>query len=286
MPYPSLPGPQGLFNVSQMPRFLADSSAAGWQGAFFTDIVAAPEGRVEHNHTRFSLQRSTVPFKARALKPGRAWSSIGPGLHTWSPGDEQWFDWMGGGARQFLFIEPGRVEEILEVPAERLAHCLGGGVVRSLPLADLIIQALMLDLAQGSPAGALVGDSLIVSLLAHLYAAEPDKRSREGLAPAVRGRVMAYIQEHLDEAPTLAALAGVAGMSVRHFCRAFRASTGCSPHQYVLRQRVDQAKALIALGTVPLADVAQQLGFADQSQFTRTFRRMTGATPSAHRSAC
>lgn len=285
MNYRPLPGPEGLFNVSRMPRFLTDSSAVDWQGAFFTDIVAATEGRVDHGHTRFSLQRSTAPVKNRELKPGSTWSAMAPGIHTWGPGDEQRLDWVGGGGRQFLFIEPGRVEEILEVPAQRVAHFIGAGAVRNSPIADLIIQALTLDLIQGSPAGSLVGDALIVSLVAHLCTGEADSRCREGLAPAVRERVLAYIQAHLDEAPTLAALAAVAGMSVRQFCRAFRGSTGCSPHQYVLRQRVEQAKALIARGAMPLAEVAQQLGFADQSQFTRTFRRLTGATPAAYRSA-
>lgn len=287
MPYRSLPGPEGLFNVSRMPRFLRSSSEVGWQGAFFTDIVAAPEGRIEHGHTRFSLQRSTVPVKVRELKQAGTWSVAGPGTQIWEPGDEQRLDWVGGGGRQFLFIEPGRVEEILEVPADRLTHCLGGGAVRSLPMADLIIQALVFDLMQCSPAGSLVGDGLIVSLIAHLYAGQPHThlQRREYLRPAVRARVLAYIHEHLGKAPTLATLAGVAGMSVRQFCRAFRGSTGCSPHQYVLRQRVEQAKALIALDKMPLAEVAQHLGFADQSQFTRTFRRLTGATPSAHRAA-
>jgi AraC family transcriptional regulator len=99
----------------------------------------------------------------------------------------------------------------------------------------------------------------------------------------VRRRVLAHIDEQLDQPVTLAELAMVARMSVRHFCRAFRASEGCSPHQYLLRQRIERAKALINARAMPLAEVAQCVGFSDQSQFTRAFRKLSGITPAAHR---
>jgi AraC-like DNA-binding protein len=71
---------------------------------------------------------------------------------------------------------------------------------------------------------------------------------------------------------------------VRQFCRAFRASTGDSPHQYLLNQRVERAKALIGAGRA-LSEVALDSGFADQSQLTRTFVQRVGITPAAYRAS-
>ncbi|MEO8804702.1 MAG: helix-turn-helix transcriptional regulator [Burkholderiaceae bacterium] len=73
-----------------------------------------------------------------------------------------------------------------------------------------------------------------------------------------------------------------AGLGIRQFTRAFRDATGRSPHQYLLHRRVEQAKALIREG-LPLADVAIQCGFSDQSQLTRTFVAQLGTTPGRFR---
>lgn len=278
-----LPGPSGLFTVSRQPRFVVDSSAVGWEGAFFTDIRAAEEGTVDHAHTRFCLQYSPMPFMARELRRGAAWVTMAPGLGIWQPGDEQRFDWKGGGSRQFLFVEPAHVEQILECPLglRRQRH----DERWSSTVANMIVQAMVCDLQDGSPAGALVGDSLIVALLTHLRGSDRCAPQASGLAPAVCKRVLAYIDAHVACPVTLAELAALARTSVRHFSRAFRQSTGDSPHQYLLRQRVERAKILLADREIPLCEVAQIVGFTDQSQFTRTFKQFVRATPAAYRVA-
>lgn len=283
MQHRPLPGPDGLFNVSRQPRFVADSSVVGWDGAFFTDIVAAQEGTVDHGHTRFCLMHTSVPFTVRDLRRDSVWTTVNPGLYICQPGDEQRHDWKGGGGRKFLFVEPSRVEQILDAPPGRQQRHHNEAIAS--PVAETILRALVCDLQEGSPAGALVGDSLIVALLAHLNG--PALGSRKGggrLAPAVCRRVLAYMDERLAAPVTLAELAALARMSVRHFSRAFHASTGYSPHQYLLRQRVERAKSLLLKDRMPLCEIAQSVGFADQSQFTRTFSRQMGIAPAAYRS--
>lgn len=280
-----IPGPDGLFNVTQRPRFLADSGAVGWAGAFFTDLWAAQAGTVDHGHARLCLQHWQAPFRARERRQGASWETMNPGLGIWLSGDEQRFDWEGGGSRQFLFVEPAYAQQVLD-GSGRLARPAARphqGVCS--PVARAIVDALAADLREGSPAGALVGDSLVTALLVHLWGGDAGARAGAGLAPAVCRRVQAYIEERVASPVTLAELAGQARMSVRHFCRAFRASLGCSPHQYLLRQRVERAKAFIAAGRMPLAEIAQTTGFADQSQLTRTFRRHAGMSPAAYRAA-
>jgi AraC family transcriptional regulator len=279
-----LPGPEGLFNVSRQPRFIADSSVVGWTGAFFTDIVAAQEGTVDHGHSRFCLTHSSVPFLVRDVRRSPVWSTVNPGLYICQPGDEQRFDWQGGGSRKFLFVESSRVEQVLDTPPRR--HQRHPNEAIASPVAETILRALVCDLHEGSPAGALVGDSLIVALLAHLHGQAQDSHKGSGrLAPVVCKRVLAYMDERLADPLSLAELAELARMSVRHFCRAFQVSTGYSPHQYLLHQRVERAKSLLLEGRMPVSDIALSIGFADQSQFTRTFRRQAGTTPAAYRKA-
>jgi AraC family transcriptional regulator len=278
MPIAPLPGPLGLYKVSALPRFLLDSSGIGWQGAFFTEIIGAPEGTVDHVHERYCLQRMFTAGEKRRPLGGGGWQAARVGTAIWHAGDEARFDWRGGGRSQFLFVAPERVAELLD-GAPRLTRqrdlppsCLG--------LLAAIFDALAADLAQRSPGGPLVGDSLIAALVAHL-AGLAEQRPPALPMPA-RERAVAYIDAHFDQPLTLTGLAEAAGVGVRQFCRSFRVATGWSPHQYLLKRRVEHAQTLIAKGQ-PLAEVALLCGFADQSQLTRTFARQIGCPPARWR---
>ena len=103
-----------------------------------------------------------------------------------------------------------------------------------------------------------------------------------------RGRLRAvveYIEEHLDASPTLAEMAAVVGLNPYHFARQFKAATGLPPHQYVIARRVERAKQILqaAAEELPLAEVALEAGFSDQSQFCRHFKRLVGVTPGQFR---
>lgn len=273
-----LPGPVGLYNVSVMPRFLLDSSRVGWQGAYFTEIQGAPTGRVDHDHERYCIQRG-LQVEARSRLPGGSWCDVPIGFQAWQAGDECRFEWQGGGRAQFLFVSPERAEVVLGHLPRRLAPQAHQRSLRSRAL-ELMFDALSADLAQGSPAGPLVGDSLIAAALAQLAGAH--ELSPGPLGVSARERAIEYMETHFAEPVSLQDLAAAAGTGVRQFCRAFRAATGVSPHQYLLQRRVEHAKSLIAKD-LPLADVAQQCGFADQSQLTRTFARHVGTTPGRYR---
>ena len=71
-------------------------------------------------------------------------------------------------------------------------------------------------------------------------------------------------------------------MSKYHFCHLFKRSTGLSPHQYVKRVRVQRARQLLAEHRLSLVEIANELGFSDQSHFTRTFHTVVGVTPSQY----
>jgi AraC family transcriptional regulator len=73
------------------------------------------------------------------------------------------------------------------------------------------------------------------------------------------------------------------GMSPHYFAQLFRQSTGQSPHQYMLAQRIERAKRLLRNRRLSALDVAVLLGFADASHFSKVFRRIVGSTPTRYR---
>ena len=103
--------------------------------------------------------------------------------------------------------------------------------------------------------------------------------------PACRlRRVTQYVEENLHRELRLAELSALVHMSPYHFARLFKRSAGVPPHRFLVRRRIDAARALLAAQTAPIAEIAQLVGFRTPSHFTTTFRRVTGMTPSAYRS--
>jgi AraC family transcriptional regulator len=96
-------------------------------------------------------------------------------------------------------------------------------------------------------------------------------------------RVFDYIREHISQDLSLQELATVAGLSSSHFKVQFRESTGMPVHQYVIAARVEHALNLLVRTSVPVADVALQAGFSNQSHLSRHLRRLHGVTPAALR---
>jgi AraC family transcriptional regulator len=272
-PAPALEGPNGLLLVSSPPDISQHSGRVGWAGAFFTELVSAPSGTVDHLHTRYCLVRSCAPLETRNLDSH--WTARGPDLQLWRPGERLRGEWRGPARCQFLFISQERAEQCAHRLSERplAAPKVRRSVAR-------ILSALSEDLRDGSPAGALVGDTLITGLLCHIRG--QDSVGTVTLSALAHRRLIDYVEAHLNQALSLSALAALAGLGERQFLRAFRASVGESPHQYLLRRRVVRAKALIA-SAIPLAHVSQECGFADQSQLTRIFVRYMGVTPGRYR---
>jgi AraC family transcriptional regulator len=94
-------------------------------------------------------------------------------------------------------------------------------------------------------------------------------------------RAIDYIHAHLSADLSLIDIAGAAFLSPYHFSRVFKNSVGLSPHQYVLRARVEAAKDLLIAGQNSLGEIASRVGFSDQSHLTRHFKRRYGVPPGA-----
>lgn len=123
--------------------------------------------------------------------------------------------------------------------------------------------------------GAVVG---LCGLLRDLGRGEEELRSYAGLAGALR-----LIDDRRGVGLGVGDLAGRLGLSVSQFERRFKAAAGMSPGAYMLRVRIHAAQRLLAGTRRPVAEIAAELGFCDQSFFTRQFAKVTGTTPARFR---
>jgi AraC family transcriptional regulator len=117
-------------------------------------------------------------------------------------------------------------------------------------------------------------------LAAHAGAPTTIQPVTGGLAPKALLRAVERLRSDSDADVSLAALASEAGLSRFHFCRAFKESTGLSPHAWLRQHRLEQAMNMLRDTDVSVVSVAEALGYASQTAFAAAFRKLTGETPS------
>lgn len=193
---------------------------------------------------------------------------------------------LGAGDWQMVSLPVRLVEECLAL--EGWPEQLGGefAVVLQVPAMHQLLDQLSRE--KMSPA---LGSGLAVEALARLLLLELARQTRSeekpeawvALPPRQLRVILAYIDENLSRTIALQELAGLFGWSPHYFCRIFKQATGVSPHQYVLRRRIERAKVLLRDHKRELACIALEAGFGSQSHFGAIFRRLTGCTPKRFR---
>ena len=111
----------------------------------------------------------------------------------------------------------------------------------------------------------------------------PAPQPRGGLSSRQLGRAIAYIEESLEETVSLSAIARTAGLNAGQFGREFKRNMNLTPHEYILKARVERAKFLLLSTALPLAEIALRCGFSHQQHMTRIVHRELGLTPGALR---
>ena len=149
------------------------------------------------------------------------------------------------------------------------------------------LRSLMAEIGAGNLGGRIYAESLASSLALHLALRYSTRKSfsatpGRGLSSKVLRRVIDHVHGHLAENVSLRTLADVSGLSTFHFARLFRASTGLSPHRFIIQCRVDKARDMLREGSRSIAEVALAVGFCDQSHFAMHFKRRCGKTPRAY----
>ncbi|MBW4651644.1 MAG: helix-turn-helix domain-containing protein [Kaiparowitsia implicata GSE-PSE-MK54-09C] len=156
------------------------------------------------------------------------------------------------------------------------------------PQIEQIAMMLLSELRNGAPTGLLYAESLTHVLAVHLlkyhFVSQPCIVLYEGgLSDHQLLQATDYIIAHLASDLQLSDLATSVGLSQFHFSRLFKQSTGITPYQYILRQRVERAKHLLKTTKLSVMEIALLCGFSSHSHLGKTFRQHTGLTPKNYR---
>jgi AraC family transcriptional regulator len=143
------------------------------------------------------------------------------------------------------------------------------------------------EIGSGCSSGRLYGESISLALLAYLagrYASPRNAGHCETLLSAAQKRkLVEYIWAGLTSNISVSELAGLLQMSPSHFARVFKASFGVTPYRFVMQERIDRAKDMLATTKLSSSQVAMTFGFSSQSHLVRVFRRFTGVTPKQYK---
>lgn len=213
------------------------------------------------------------------IVPGRPFESVGIGpsedLHVLLPGD------LVRDVGDEVGVAVGGLEfrSALAIPDETMAQ---------------LMAAFAGEVAGGGFGGRLYAEGLANALAVHLlrrYSSLGQGRTLElGLGGSAAGvpakavrRALDFIGDNLTRDLSLADIAQAANLSERHLLRLFKEAVGVSPHQYVIRGRVEEAKALLRRTDLTIAEVAVVTGFAHHQHLNRHFKRLTGSSPERFR---
>jgi AraC family transcriptional regulator len=218
------------------------------------------------------------------------WSDPGT-INMTPPGVESTWEANGSSRAAVIVIRPQFIARAIEEHWEADPNKME--LEKQFLVRDPVIEAVALNLAleaaSGSPAGGLYAESACEFLAHHLiYRYSNLTRTPPRFAGGLSSRrlkvVLDYIEDTLGQPIKLRELAALAGISIRHFERAFRQSTGSAPHAYVMERRLQRARGLLINQLLmPIEQIAVQLGFSSSGHFSSAFRRHAGLTPTEFR---
>jgi AraC family transcriptional regulator len=156
------------------------------------------------------------------------------------------------------------------------------------PRLGALVAAAHAEMVAGFPSGRLFLDSIeqamaVALVNGHAVRHRPVQISRGGLGSARLRRIKELVLAKIEDDLSLDEMAQSVGLSTAHFARMFRMSTGETPHRFVLRQRLERAKAMLRAPNARVLDVAVACGFKTQQHFAQVFRDVCGVSPTVYR---
>jgi AraC family transcriptional regulator len=156
------------------------------------------------------------------------------------------------------------------------------------PCLSAMVAAVHAEMVAGFPSGRLFLDSVeqamaVTLVKGHAVRHRPVQIYQGGLGSSRLRRIKELVHARMEDDLSLDEMAQSVGLSTAHFARMFRKSTGVTPHQFVLRQRLERAKAMLRAPDARVLDVAVACGFKTQQHFAQVFRDVCGVSPTEYR---
>jgi AraC family transcriptional regulator len=255
------------------------------------DALVSPEA-VPHSLSRQSLVKV---LRAGSFEHGLRASELA--RYSYAPGEmilarrgaEEWIRWTS--PMELLLLE--LADDDLRAVAEDAG--MSKIEIEGTPQLEDKRVAALVSAAEAEQSGGFLSGRLDMDAIGQALAAaviqirgalrRPLSSSRGGLAPAQLRRVIEYVHAQMDQDIHVVQLAAIAGLSSAHFAQMFRRSTGCAPHQYVLRTRIERAKRMLRSTETRVIDIALSCGFQTPQHFARVFKKFCDATPASYRRA-
>ena len=289
-----------LISPDELPAWVpgettADSAPLGWDGVrvrgYRYNALDVPIPGMR-DYIIVAYKRGVTLMNRRSTGDWRN-EHVGPGcISLLTHATESHWRWGEDIEVTHLYLSPGTMAQ---AAAEAYDRHINKVELRDVLRADdPVLVGIAASLAQESReaglGGRLYAEALRNHACVHILRHYANVVFREpshsgGLSRAQCQLLNQYFEGNLDRSFSLVDLAGVVQLSEFHFARKFRNEFGCPPHAYVMRKRIERAKAQLARGNIPLKVVAASSGFSDQSHMTRLFRRLLGVTPAEYRNA-
>lgn len=279
---PALEGPCALPVVSR--------DAIDWEGFYFEHHFVQSGEYPEITHQEVVLVL-TLDRSWQLILPHNDELQLGPGDIFLAPAQAPHGARFDVPAEQVvMLLDPIRLQQVAE-------HLLPNGSIDLSeryrirdPLLQQLLLALHKEVRSGQHNGRLYTDALTNALVTHLLAtyssaAQLTQDAGSEMSQQKLRRAIEYIHDQLERNLSVAEIAMAAGMNPYYFGRLFKQVIGMAPYQYLLDQRIERAKQLLAQTDLPIAEIGYRLGFSSQSHFSAVFRQLTAVTPSEYRKA-